>query len=77
MLLNTTRVAVKNFPPKNFIYIYIYIYYVGYQMSLLLLLADPGTRWARTVEPWVVGPSSDPLDLVERIILIVELADEL
>ena len=46
-------------------------------MSLLLLLADPGTRWARTVEPWVVGPSSDPLDLVERIILIVELADEL
>ncbi len=27
---------------------------IGYQMSLLLLLpADPGTRWTRTAEPWV------------------------
>jgi len=43
----------------------------------LLLLADPGTRWTRTAETWVVGPSSYPLDLVERIILILELPDEL
>jgi len=40
-------------------------------MSLLLLPADPGTRWPRTA-----GPSSYPLDhgvLVQRIILIFEL----
>ena len=43
----------------------------------LLLSADPGTRWTRNVEPWVVGPSSCPLDLVERIILILQLRDEL
>ena len=45
-------------------------------MSLLPLSADPGTRWTRTAEPWV-GSSSYPLDLVERTILILELADEL
>ena len=27
----------------------------------LLLLADPGTLWTRTVEPWVGGVSSYPL----------------
>ena len=43
----------------------------------LLLSADPGTRWTRTAEPSVVGPSSHPLDLVERIVLIFELRDEL
>ena len=48
----------------------------SYQMSLLLL-ADPGTRRSRTAEPWVVGPSSYSLDLVERIILILELRYEL
>ena len=31
-------------------------------MSLLLLPADPGTLWTRTVEPWVAGLSSYPLD---------------
>jgi len=31
----------------------------SYQMSLLLP-ADPGTRWTRTAEPWVVGPPSYP-----------------
>ena len=46
-------------------------------MSLLLLSANPGTRWTRTAEPWVVGPSSYPLDLVERVILILELRYEL
>ena len=49
-----------------------------YQMSLLLLYADPETRWTRTAEPWIAGPSSYPLDheaLVERIIL--ELPDKL
>ena len=29
------------------------------------------------LEPWVVGPLSYPLDLAERIILILELPDEL
>jgi hypothetical protein len=46
----------------------------------LLLFADPGNRWTRNAEPWVAGPSSYPLDheiLVERIILILELPDEL
>ena len=43
----------------------------------LLLPADPGTRWTRTTEPWVAGPSSYSLDLVGRIILILELRDEL
>jgi len=70
-------VAVKIFPPKN---LYIYIYTgVGYQMSLLLL-ADPGTQWARSAEPWVAGPSSYHLYhkvLVQRIILISEFPDEL
>jgi hypothetical protein len=46
-------------------------------MSLLLLSADPGTLWTRTAEPWVVVPSSYPLDLIERTILILELRDEL
>ena len=32
----------------------------GYQMSLLLP-ADPGILWTRTVEPWVAGLSSYPL----------------
>jgi len=36
----------------------------SYQMSLLLLSVDPGTRLTRTAEPSVVGPSSHPLDLV-------------
>jgi hypothetical protein len=35
-------------------------------MSLLPLPADYGTRWTRTAEP-SVGPSSYPLDRVERI----------
>jgi len=48
----------------------------SYQMSLLLPV-DPGTRWTRTAEPWVVGPSSYPLDLIERTILILELRDGL
>ena len=43
----------------------------------LLLSADPGTRWTRTAEPWVFGPLSYPLDLAERIILILELRYEL
>ena len=47
-----------------------------YQMSLLLS-ADPGTLWTRTAEPWVAGPSSFPLNLIERTILILELRDEL
>ena len=43
-------------------------------MSLPLLLpADPGTRWTRTAEPWVVGPLS--YLPVEGI--IVEFFDEL
>jgi hypothetical protein len=46
-------------------------------MSLPLPPAGPGTQWTRTAEPWVVGPSSYPLDLVKRIILILELRDEL
>jgi hypothetical protein len=46
-------------------------------MSLLLLSADPGARWTRTAEPWAVGPSSYPPDLAERIVLILELRDEL
>ena len=33
--------------------------------------------WTRTAEPWVVWPSSYPLDLVERTILILELRNEL
>jgi hypothetical protein len=45
-------------------------------MSLLPLPADPGTRQARTAEPWI-GPPFYPLDLVERTISILELADEL
>ena len=43
----------------------------------LMLLADPGTRWTRVAELWVVGSSSYSLDLVEGIILILELCDEL
>jgi hypothetical protein len=43
----------------------------------LLLPADPGTLWTRTAESWVVSPSSYPLDLVERTILILELRGEL
>ena len=43
----------------------------------LLLPADPGTMWTRTAESWVVWPSSHPLDLVDRTILILELRDEL
>jgi len=35
------------------------MHHVTYQMSLLL--ADPGTRWARTAVSWVAGPSSYPL----------------
>jgi hypothetical protein len=42
----------------------------------VVLSDDPGTRWTRTAEPWVVGPSSYPLDLVEGIVLILELRDE-
>jgi hypothetical protein len=46
-------------------------------MSLLLLSADPATRWTRTAETWVVGPSFYPLDIVDRMILILELSDKL
>ena len=49
-------------------------------MSLLLLLADPGTRPTRRAEPSARGPSSYPLDHeipVERIILILEVPDKL
>jgi len=46
-------------------------------MSLPLLSADPGSRWTRIAEPWVVGPSFCPLDLVKRTILILELRYEL
>jgi len=49
-------------------------------MSLLLLLAELGSRWARTAEHWVAGPSSYPLYhefFVERIVLILEFPDEL
>jgi len=35
----------------------------NYQMSLLLP-ADPGTRWTPTAEPWVVGLSSYPLEIL-------------
>jgi hypothetical protein len=42
-------------------------------MSLLLLSVDPGTPRTQTAEPWIVGPSSNLLDLVERITLILEL----
>jgi len=38
---------------------------------------DPGTRWTRTAEPWVVVLSFCSLDIVERIILILELHYEL
>ena len=46
-------------------------------MSPPPLSADHGTRWTRNAEPWVIGPSFYPLDLVERIILILELRYEL
>jgi hypothetical protein len=49
---------------------------ISYQMSVLLP-ADLGTRWTRNPEPWGFGPSSYPLGPVERIILILELRDEL
>jgi hypothetical protein len=43
----------------------------------LQLPTDPGTRWTRTAEPWVVGPLFYPLELVEVIILIMELVAEI
>ena len=46
-------------------------------MSLLLLLsADSGSLWTLIAERWVFGPSFYPLDLFERIILILELRYE-
>jgi hypothetical protein len=39
-----------------------------------LRILEPGGLG--TVEPWVVGPSSYPLGVVETIILILELRDE-
>jgi hypothetical protein len=88
-LLLTTRLAEKNFPPKNLIYYFKKVLFffpplttlryrtssyqmsfllyllisTSYQMSLPLLSADAGTRWTRTAEPWVSGPSFCPLDL--------------
>jgi hypothetical protein len=62
-------VTEKNFPAKE----------LSYQMSPLLL-ANLGTRSARIAEHWVCGPAFYPLGheiLVERIILILELLDEL
>ena len=103
--LNTTRLAVKIFPPKNLYYFKkvcfspppFFLPFLSnfpslpdvlsitsrryfssrYQMSLPPLFADHGTRWTGTAEPWVVGPSFCPLDIVERIILILELRYEL
>ena len=77
---NTTRVTAKLFPPKNFISCRrnCSSSSSSYHMSLLLLSADPGTRWTRTAEPWVAWTSSYPLNHevhVQRIIL--ELADKL
>jgi hypothetical protein len=43
----------------------------------LLLSADPGTGWTRTAELWGFGPSSYLLDLVERMVLILEVREEL
>jgi hypothetical protein len=85
-------VAVKIFPPKNFgmiifksffstLFVFLSPNFTAdtsgsYQMYLLLL-ADPETRWIRNAEPWVVGLSSYPLDLNDRIILIMEFPDKL
>jgi hypothetical protein len=44
-------------------------------MSLPLLILEPDGL--ATAEPWVFGPSFCPLELVERIILILELRYEL
>ena len=50
---------------------------ISYQMSLPLLPAVPGSPQTQTAKPWVVRPSFYPLDLVERIILMLQLRDEL
>jgi len=46
-------------------------------MPFLLLTSRSSYQMSAAAEPWVVGPSFCPLDLVERIISILELRYEL